>query len=352
MNDRFKKNNWYSRNYKLILLVLYVLVFISLSFVIIYKGFDIVKTKEIIYVNDFDVDYLVYLKENNYFNDSYLNKGEKYIASLIDTVNVKYNYSLSSQENMTGSYTYNVVASLVVTEKNKDVVLWKNDYNLSDVQVVNFKNQKIIAVSEEVDINYDYYNEIVASFKKDYGVAIDADLMVKLIVNTNIDYNGDTFDIKQEPLVNIPLSEQTLEIDFSVVENDVNTKKVTYAKNPLLHYFLIISGIIFLIIYLVLGIKTLFRIIKSIKDRDKYELYLKKIFGNYDQIIINSAKMPSLKNIDVLDVFSFEELVDAQNEIHKPIIFNETKKGKMAVFILLDDKRAYRYTVVSDDFSK
>lgn len=352
MNNRFKKSNWYARNSKLIFLVIYVIVFVSLSVLILYKGFDIIKTKDVVYVNNSSIDYFVYLKENNYFDVPYLNKGEKYIASLIDKVNIKYNYNLSSEDKMNGSYTYNLVATLLVTEQGKDDVLWENNYDLSNKKTVSFEEQNTIEINEEVNINYDYYNDIVASFKKDYGVAIDANLLVKLVVNTNLDYENDSFVIEQEPLVNIPLSEQTLEIDFSVVEDDINTNTVTYTKYPALNYFLIVVGIIFLIIYLILGIKVLFKIVKSIKKRDKYDLYLRKIFSNYDQIIINSSKVPDLENVDILEVSSFEELVDAQNEIHKPIIFNEIKKGKVAVFILVDDNHAYSYTVLSRDLNK
>lgn len=352
MKNRFQKNNWYSKNLKLIILIIYVIIFVSISCFIIYKGSRIIKTKEEVYVNNSNIDYFVYLKENDYFDVPYLNKGEKYIASLIDRVNIKYNYNLTSYDVMSGQYTYNLIATLVVTEKDKDDVLWQNNYNLSNKQTVSFENQKSIEINDEVNINYDYYNDVVAAFKKDYGVAIDANLLVKLVVDTNVKYENDSFTITQEPFVNIPLSEQTLEIDFSVADNDVNTKTVTYIKNPKLHYTLVALGIAFLIVYLVLGIKVLISIIKSIMNQDKYDLYLRKIFSNYDQIIINVSKLPDLKNVDVLDVASFEELVDAQNEIHKPIIFNEIKKGKKAVFVLLDDKRGYRHTVLSSDYTK
>lgn len=351
MNNRFKQDNFFSKNYKLFLLAIYVIIFVALSCFIIYKGVDIIKTKDEVYTNNSYIDYYVFLKENNYFETPYLNKGEKYIASLIDTIKIKYNYNLSAEDAMNGDYTYNLVATLIVTEKDKDDILWQTDYDLSNKQKISFENQKSIEVNDEVNINYDYYNNIVASFKKDYGVAIDANLLVKLVVNTNINYENDSFTITQEPLVNIPLSEQTLEIDFTVADNDVNTNTVTYVKNPTLHYALMGIGVIFLIIYLILGIKVLIMLIKSIKNQDKYELYLRKIFSNYDQIIINVSKLPDLKSIDILDVSNFEELVDAQNEIHKPIIFNEIEKGKKAVFLLLDDKRGFRFTVLSSNIS-
>lgn len=352
MDNRFKKNNWVLRNYRSILLFLYALVFLMLSIFIIYKGLDVVKTKDITYINNSDIDYQVYLKENDYFDEPYLNKGEKYIASLIDRIHIIYNYNLTSYEEMSGEYTYHLVATILVKEKDKDSILWENDYDLSNKQSVSFNKQTVIAVSDEVDISYDYYNDIVNSFKKDYGVPVDANLMVKLVVETNAKDDGKDFTITQEPFVSIPLSEQTLEIDFSVVENDINTDTITYTKYPWLNHILLVIGIIFVIIYLFIGFVGLFRMIRSIKKRNKYDVFLRKIFSNYDQIIIDTDKIPDLDNIDILEVSSFEELVDAQNEIHKPIIFNEVKKGHEAVFVLMDSNHAYRYTVLVEDLVK
>lgn len=352
MNNRFKQGNWATQNLRLIFLIIYVIIFVSLSCFIIYKGQDMVKSKKIDYTNNSTIDYFVYLKENNYFDKPYLNKGEKYIASLIDKIRIEYNYNLSSAEEMTGDYKYNLVATLIITESGKDSILWKNDYNLSTPQTISFNNQKTIEINDDVEINYDYYNSVVSSFKKDYGVAIDANLLVKLVTDTNIDYNNEKYNIKKEPLVNIPLSEQTLEIDISIDENDINTNTFTYVDNPRLHYVLIALGIVFLIIYIIVGIRIIFMLINSIKNQNKYEVRLRKIFSDYDQIITSVTKLPDLKKIDVLNVLSFEELVDAQNELHKPIIFTEVKKGKEAVFLIIDDKHGYRYKILAGDNAK
>ena len=93
-------------------------------------------------------------------------------------------------------------------------------------------------------------------------------------------------------------------------------------------------------------------LINSIKNQNKYEVRLRKIFSDYDQIITSVTKLPDLKKIDVLNVLSFEELVDAQNELHKPIIFIEVKKGKEAVFLIIDDKHGYRYKILAGDNAK
>lgn len=352
MNDRFKNNRWYQRNSKLIFLSLFVLFFVSSSIFIIYKGLDIVKKRDINYINSSNVDYFVYLKDNNYFNTPYLNKGEKYIASLIDNIEIKYNYSLNCEEEMKGNYNYKFVGNIIVKESGKEDVLWEDVKDLSSLKEFSFDGQKTIGIDDKVTINYDYYNDVVNQFKKDYGVMIDAELVVKLVINTNLDYENDSFTIEYTPYVEIPLSEKTIEISISESKDNNIVKTITYTKYPILNYFLIIVGVIFLLIYLFLGIKVIIRIIKAIKNRNKYDMYIRKIFGNYEQIIVTTDKIPDLNDYDVLEVHTFEDLVDAQGEIHKPIIFKETRVGKEALFILLDDKRAFIYIVRLEDVKK
>lgn len=353
MNNRFQKNKWYQRYSKLIILSLFVIFFTATSTFIIYKGINIVKEREITYINSSNIDYYVYLKENNYFNTPFLGKDEKYIASLIDNIQIKYHYSLKSDEDMTGKYNYQLVANLVVKESGKDTILWQNEEDLTESKELKFDSQKEINVNDEITINYDKYNDIVNQFKKDYGVSIDAEVIVKMIINTSLDYGANETTVNNyEPYVKIPLSEKTIEINISKSKDESFVKNVKYTKYPTLNYFLIVIGIIFLCIYLFLGVKVILRIVKAIKNSNKYEAYIRKIFGNYDQIIVNTDKLPDLEGIDIMEVDNFEDLVDAQNEIHKPIIFNEIKYGKLAAFILIDGKHAFNYTVRLEDVRK
>ena len=70
--------------------ILAILAIVLGLFVTIY-GFNDTKLKNISYNEEGSkVNYKVYLKENNYFNDKYLGEGETYIASLIDYINIKY----------------------------------------------------------------------------------------------------------------------------------------------------------------------------------------------------------------------------------------------------------------------
>lgn len=352
MYNRFKSNRIYKKYARFIMFFLFVILFVSLSIFIIYKGLDIVKQKDIYYLDNSTIDYNVYLKDNDYYETNYLEKDHKYLASLIDKIVIDYNYDLSSDDAMKGNYSYYFALSLVVKEQNKNDILWKKDYNLTEKKELNFENQNKISINDNISIDYGYYNNLAAQFKKDYGVLTDSFIYVKLIINTQIVQNSDKYEIEKAPYLIIPLGEKTVEFEEHNIVNDVSSKAITYTKYPVLNYIILVFGIIFLIIYLYLGIKVIKLFIRSIKNRNKYEEFIRKIFSNYDQIIVNVSKLPNLNGIDVMDVSSFEELVDAQLEIHKPIVFSEISTRRSAVFILIDDKQAYRYIVRAEDFKK
>lgn len=77
-------------------------------------------TKKVVtlyYKEDSNVNYLVYLKENDYYTSKYLTKGMKYIASLIDYIDINFNYNFKMNEQIKYSYSYYIEADVKVFEK-------------------------------------------------------------------------------------------------------------------------------------------------------------------------------------------------------------------------------------------
>lgn len=88
---------------------------------------------------------------------------------------------------------------------------------------------------------------------------------------------------------------------------------------------------------------------RDLKSVSLYERTLKKILSTYDSIIVNVEKLPSLSDLSVVDVTSFEELVDAQGEVRLPINFKEDKKKRIAKFVLVRNNLAWVYTLKEVD---
>ena len=73
-----------------------------------------------------------------------------------------------------------------------------------------------------------------------------------------------------------------------------------------------------------------------------YDLTLAKILREYDRVIVNSKKIVNMDG-EVIDVKSFNELLDVRDNIEKPIIFSEIHKGLKSVFIVKTSNETYRY---------
>ena len=58
---------------------------------------------------------------------------------------------------------------------------------------------------------------------------------------------------------------------------------------------------------------------------------------------------PNFKGYNVINCASFQELLDAQKVLNKPIIYNEYIKNQKSMFIIINDKDVYRYILKEAD---
>ena len=90
--------------------ILIILMIVALgigAYYFINESFAVKQFSVLDYNQNGDIDYDVYLQENNFYSESHLESGKNYVSSLIDKVHVdfKYNYYLSEVVNL--NYNYN-----------------------------------------------------------------------------------------------------------------------------------------------------------------------------------------------------------------------------------------------------
>ena len=86
------------------------------------------ETKAVVYRENSEVNYKVYLKNNDFFDKSYLEKDNQYIASLIKHIEANFKYDLEAyeqEENIDYKYTYKIVAETNVEDKKNHNSLYK-----------------------------------------------------------------------------------------------------------------------------------------------------------------------------------------------------------------------------------
>lgn len=339
-NKRFAFVN---KNPLVLLLPAIILVLIGILCFSNSKKVDNVKS--ISYSETGNIDYKVYLKENNYYDTSYLEKDMQYIASLINTINVRFNYELHGTEKLDYKYSYRIIANLKVSDKaDTTKLLYNKEETLKEGELVEISDNNFV-INEDIDIDYGKYNNYISTFRSEYGLSANAELALKMVIDTNGQY-------KEKPLLKnssslsmaIPLSEQTINIKMDTNNlNQNGTLKLSNAGAST-NLLVLIPGIISMLLGILLAVFSVYKYIRKINS-DPYRKELNRILKEYDANIVTATSSIRENSSSTVRVSKFEELLDAQSQENKPIIFYEVDPDNKAYFIINGENTTYRFTL-------
>lgn len=307
--------------------------------------------------NSNGTNYKVYLLENQFFDEPYLDMNKKYyISNLIDYIDINYNYNLSFSDFVSGEYSYYVKGIVSAdTPKDDDSNYWSKTYILSEKEKVTFDKTNSFNINTNVKVDYQEYNKILNDFKKEYGIAFDGVFKVQLVVESISKGEKITKTIPVDSLVeiNIPLTQQIIDVEIDLSEIDETGKVSEMLEDKgRSHWVLLGMGLLFGVLTIFLII-YLFRCIrKALIKRSAYVKELKKILNAYDSIIVNTSALPKVDDLNVIEVSSFSELIDAHSEVRMPINYLEEEPDYKSIFLLISDKIAWKYTLINEEYEK
>lgn len=301
------------------------------------------------------IDYKVHLKENDFYDDPVLKSDMSYVATLIDYIDTDFEYTIASTNPMDYNYTYSIeTITRVYGDNNKTKVLLEKSNVLLKDKTLTVKDTDIVSIKENIKIDYNEYNMLIASFKTSYALDSVSDVAVILHVTATgkDDSVNKNVTIEEKAELVIPLTEKTIDVEMT--------------KNPGYTYEVIDEGekvvvkhksyILFSGVFAVFAIIALIRLIMlkaktSIKS-SKYTRTLKKILREYDLIIANVEHSIDESKYEIIEVSTFEELKDVHDNVGNPILYNEIHKGQKCSFIIVKDNFLYKYILKSVDLDK
>lgn len=325
--------------------------------VLVLKGSMYTKEESIIGYNEVgNIDYKVFLKENNYYKEQYLGKDMQYVASIIKDIVPTFTYEMHSEEKMEYTYNYKVSADLIISDPNdNNKVLYKRPSLL-----VKDTKEKVTGgsfrVDQEVSINYDEYNNYVNAFKKEYALSVNS----KLVLTFNIDVTGKSPALKEDfkksskLVIAIPMSEQTINIgiDTSDINNSGTLERnyMSQIKKPVA----LVLGIIVGLLSLALLYIVIYNFLTNRSKTDVYKATIKSILREYDRAIVSSKTADTIdeSKYNVIEVPRIEELLDAHDSTGKPILYNEDTENGISTFIIVSDEILYKYRVVKKELEE
>lgn len=308
---------------------------IILSSFLIY--FERNKKQYVSYDEHSNIDYKVYLKNNEFFQEKYLDANRQYIASLIDYINATFDYKISLEEkNLEYKYSYRIEANILVKEKGTDNPLFtENKILLSEKEQISSLNEATI--HENINIDYNYYNNLIKNFIKIYDLD-ETESVLTINMYVNVIGSCEEFEENNEKesimSLSIPLTTKTVGIELSnnVInsQNNVMQCKNVYNNNEIF----IILGVLFSLIDLFLVIFVIKYEIKTRTAENIYERALKKILNNYSSYIQTLSADFDFNDYKLLKVDTFTDMLEIRDTIRQPILMKENKDRTGAYFII------------------
>ena len=354
-NELFKKKTRKGFHFSFgMRLALNIIIIILLVCGLVYtfnKSFSITKGKSTTYKERSNIDYKVYLKTNTFYDDPYLDKGMAYVASIIDKIDVRFNYQFTTNTPSNLDITYKIVAKLVIASQNNSSVFYEKEYELTKDVIDEMVDKTDYLIDRNVVIDYNYYNDLANEFKSSYAVNTNSRLDVYLVVEEkNKKDNSYELTNSSTTTLSIPLSQQEISINLNDSnidnENSITENSKFVVSNVV---FLIISIVIVLLLFI-----TITSLLKKIllitrKKKSEYDKFVNRILVGYDRIIINIKTAPNMDEYNIIKVDSFQELVDVRDNTKEPINYYVINEHQKCEFFVINNKNLYLYVVKAVD---
>ncbi|MBQ3297795.1 MAG: hypothetical protein IJG97_03205 [Bacilli bacterium] len=318
-------------NIKNLIAIITVSLLIALFFLFIYISNN--KGQYITYNENSNVDYKVYLKQNDFYKKEYLDKDKSYVASLINTISTNFKYNLSFSPKTKYKYSYRIAIEIDVEDEKDNSSI----YHVSEDLVTKTLSENVgdLEINEDLSVNYSQYNNRISKFKDIYDLNnIVSKLNINLYVNIQ-DIENATKDLKERKVssLTIPLTEKTVSVDIGD-ESIVNNNKQIDLVRTTNSVWAISASILFFFVSI---IYTMFLILYSRKTRTAqmiYEKEIKSIMSNYDSYIQKINGSYDIGTSQVLKIETFNDMLEIRDTLRQPILMLENEQKNGTFFII------------------
>ena len=356
-NKYIKRGFNFYLSYTLRVIMMFGLVII-IGFLIYFcfdNGFSKSKTISLAYEEKDSVDYDIKLldKEDNPFGTGELTPGEYYISDIIDDISTDLNYDYKLKDTADVKYSYYVDVALKLMDDNTQKEISDDNYPLVEKIVKEEKQVKEINVTQNINLDYDYYNKIAKSVKdinNESNSNISGYLLLKMFVNLETSYKDFDEPLKKDVVVEVKIPLLSNQVSIEKVSNYDKTDKYVkhFSPEPAVESLLYV-GVILLILDTTLFLLSVNFVIKTFPKKSVYCVIRDGILRKYNRVIVNSRKMPDLSEYNIIDCESFGELLDAQRLLDKPIVYYEIVKKQKCIFVIIGVNDAYKYILKEAD---
>lgn len=350
---KYNKNAYISYERRVIVYLIIVLGCAILSTIFLTRSLSTGNKSDITYQENSNLDYKVYLKKNDFYDEEYLGKDMVYVASLIKRIDINIKYLFNIDKKSDVNFDYNITGTLSITDNDGKNVFFEKDYELLEKKTDSMVNSRQKGIFENISINYDYYNNLANKFRSDYGLDTKSNLIVHFKVHQKGDEkNKFKLDNNSTMSITIPLSEKAINIKMDYKE--INKNSQLFDENSVVVTNYIYAGVSIVLMGVVaIFIGPLVKLLLNMRTKKSaYDKFIEKILNEYDRLIVETTTAPQLMDNHVVEVSSFTELLDVRDNLSLPIKYYVINKHQKCNFYINHGDELYLLIVKSTDLEE
>lgn len=301
------------------------------------------------YTEGGSIDYNVFLKENDFYEEEYLGRDQSYVASLIDRIIADYAYEIDMDtEDVNYRYSYTVKSRLEILDDTSTSPIFNPEKVLVNVQNKSQNTSNKLRINEIIVINYDEYNDLANEFIHTYSLTrTTSSIVVTLEVDVLSDceaFSGSAVDTYKSEL-RIPLTTETVNIKMTSAVPAGEEKMIACSRGAGSEAFQTTAIVLGVIDVLAIALLVAFIMLTRTPDVT-YTARVKKIVSQYKSYIQKINNLFETHQYQIILVNTFEEMLEIRDTIQAPILMYENQDQTCTKFMIpTDSKLLYVYKV-------
>lgn len=317
------------------------------------KSINVLSVLNVNYREKSNLDYKVYLKNNEFYDSEYLGKGMSYVASLIDKITADFNYTFDIDKESNIDFDYDITAELVISDSNKNNIFLKKEYILLKSTKEKMNNSKQYSINKSISIDYDYYNAIANKFRISYGVETRSDLNIYLNIHEkNSENNSFKLENKNVMALTIPLSQKSINITLDYKDINKTSQVIKNSEIIINNYINLAIGTASILVGIMEFIHLINLLLLTKNKKTNYDKYINKILNEYDRLIVETTTAPNIQDKNIIKINKFEELLDVRDNLKLPIKYFVISKHQKCQFYIDHEEEIYILTIKEVDIEK
>lgn len=286
-----------------------------------------------------------------YFDSSFFSGGPgtangAYVMDLTDKIKASFDYSLSSNDTIDATYTYDIKGTVagkyaINANEEKSANVWSKEYQIvsPETKTVSTKNIKLTPKSE---MPYAEYKQEIDSFKSALALPLNSEATMTLTVKVQGTIGGIPFTDNRVTSVTAPLDAAIYMLAVKYDKQDTKQVVGESTKNNRAQFQRYL--LIFAVVVGVLGFALLLYGLRKQIFKTPYQRELERIYRYNDGIIIRARSQADIGGKRIVPVLSFDDMLNLEEELKLPIVASPA--GPEATkFIIIRDDVAYVFTL-------